>query len=523
MMIPEPSFHILCLAPFDGEAGRNNPVAPRSVASADLDEAMAALQIRFFLSLDSDLCPAGGLDLQLDCLKALHPDGIVKTQPFFEHLFQARTFVQTARGQGADAVQIRQGLKQWPDLPPIEVREEIPEKKQASSESRLDSILNMVTLPDSPTAASPQLPNEADPVDAIAQRILDTLFASPRFQRLESVWRGLRLLLQQTKADGAVHVQVACVHAETLGEDLEALTPHVIGNLPNVILLDLPFDNSSVAIERLNVAARWAATLMVPIIAWSAVEFLQISSWGDLGTLPFVPHHMETPAYAKFQKLRHSDEGHWLCLACNRFLTRYPYGKENRPRHFPFNESDPLWIAPVWAVAALIAQSVAQCGWPTRFCERNRFQVQDLALHSQGQLPPMVSEGRIDRDRLDQLARAGLTPLASETGSDRAFLPRAVTIAGSSLAYQLLLSQATQFILWCKDQLPAATNTTILQAHLEDALRLFSDRSRPPGFARMTVTTGPADTAGRIPVHLALMPDPAVLPGSLVIEMGLDW
>jgi hypothetical protein len=524
MQLREPRFQVLALGPFQLDDAHIWQAAPLPVAPSDLDGVMARLNSRFFLPLDTDLCPAGGLDFHFDRFKSLNPDGIAKTHPYFRRLLEARAFVQSAGVQGKGADHIRQGLRQWPDLPPLDIAEAAPRPAAPADQSTLDNILNMVAHGDQPADAVAAGRQGADSIDAIGRHILASLFNEIQFQRFESAWRGLRLLLQQGVADTAVSVSLAPVHPENLERRLEALTPHLVQNLPGMILLDLAFDNTPPAMARLTAAARWAETLMVPLIAWAPAAFLQIPSWDKMNTLPFIPHHMETVEYAKYQKLRRSAEGQWLCMACNRFLLRNPYGADNPAHHFPFDEPEPPWVPPLWALGTLIAQSFGQSGWPAGFNDPGRFQVKDLALHARGDKPPMAAETQFDHDRLDQLARAGITPLGTRIGKDSAFFPKAVTLSGASLTYQLLLCQVAQFVLWCKDNLPYENNPAVLEAQLGEALQRFNRQRRPAGFASVRVTAGrPQTGSGRIPLRLVLTPEPSVLPVRQAIELQLDW
>lgn len=516
-------FKVLALSPFHADEDRTPSGPPLRVERASLDAIIEAMQIQLSLPLEKSLCPDGSLSFHFNNLKSLHPDGIVKSHPFFQKLYNAKAFIETARRDGESAHRIREGLHQWPDLPPIDIQERKSAEK-SSPKGGVDNILSMVALNGAEKDKVPPVQSEADQIDAIASSILETLFNDGRFQTMESAWRGLRLLLQQGVSDssaGTVHI--AGVHAETLTESLDALTPHIVNDLPNVILLDLPFENTPISIERLAVAAEWAATMMVPLIAWVPPTFFQLSSWPELDTLPFIPHHIETQTYAKFQKVVQSEGGRWLCLACNRFRIRYPYGEENRTRHVPFNESNINWIAPVWGLGALVAQSASRDGWPTRFCDIRKYQIQDLALPTTAALPPMVSEVCFEHDRLEQFIQAGFTPLASETKRDSAFFPKATMANGASLAYQILLSQVTQFILWCKDHISAEGDPGHLKEQLKAALDRFSNKSAPPGFSEGAIEVQPTDQQGCIPVTIKLTPSAATLPGQPPIELHLNW
>ncbi len=524
MQLPQSPFKILALAPFHMNPDSIWNQAPLAVNRQSLDEVMQAMKIGFFLPLSSDLCPEGGLDLQFSGIKSLHPDGILKNHPFFTHLSSARKFIHESRKTGQSADHIISELRlQWPDLPPIKVKDAPPRQSAQRTAGALDNLLDMVALPGRDQDQTPVFKDENDEIEALFQKVLNTLFNLPGFRRMEAAWRGLRLVLQQGVTEDEVKIEIVPVHAETLEATLENLAPLVIDQMPSAILLDLPFDNSPLAMERLAHVAQWAASLMVPLIAWSPASLLQIQNWSELSTLPFIPHHMEGGPYAKYKNIQESAAGNWIGLACNRFLIRYPYGPDNKPRKAPFTEKKLPWIPPVWAVGTLIAQSVCQSGWPTHLTQIRQIHIQDLALHTPSNRPPMVVETLMNRDRIDQLHRAGLSPLGAEGGRDTAYLPKAVCLSGCSLAFQLLACRVTQFLLWCKDNLPSETNPEALQTQLRLAFQVMSEQSQPHGFDAMDISTGQPDGQGRIPVHIAVTPSSAVLPSRQPIEMNLDW
>ena len=523
MQYPEFNFKILALAPFTVEPPVSLDKPPMPVDRNSLDDCIAAYGIELFLPLDSHLCRSGGAAFRFDNLKAFHPDGMAKNNPFLLQLDQAKKFIQKARKTGKSPADISAGLNQWPDLPAISIKPDAPEQRQARQASTVDSILDMVAMPDEAPSAQVVYKDETDQIHALQQKILNGLFDRPDFRRMEAAWRGLRLLLQQGISQDAVRVEIAPVHPDTLESSIEALTPGLVNDPPGLILLDLPMDNSPLSLARMAKAAQWAATLMVPLVAWAPSEFLQIDSWQNLDGLAFIPNHVAGPSYAKYQALVSSDAGHWLCLTANRFLIRYPYGKDNPPRHIDFAEKRPLWIPPVWALGTVIAQSVDRTGWPTRFTDRHQFQIQDMATHTRGNTPPVVVEALFNRDRLDQFIRAGITPLAAQPGTDSAFITKAVTIADTSLAYQLLVNRVTAFVFWCQDNLPAENNPAALETQLRLAFQVFSERSRPAGFDGIEISASHPNAEGKIPVRLALQPAPSILPGRQMIEMALDW
>ena len=526
MQATPPYFKILALGPFDGNPSRAWEQPPIAVDLSGMDEVIDAIDVRLWLPLDASLCPQGGLTFRFNRFKEWHPDGIIAAQPYLTRVDKANSFMLQAYHDGLSADRIREGLHQWPDLPAVDIRERPAARSTASTptaaDDTIDNLLNMVAVPDSkPSSAPTGRGADASPLAHVVPRIMEILFDDPQFRRLEAAWRGLRLLLQQGAVEDNVKVDTASVYPETLEASLEFLSAHLIDDLPNLVLLDLGFDNTPVAMERLSTAAQWAGSLMVPLIAWVPSRFWGIDRWEDLSTLPFLPHHLEAPEYAKFQNLRNGPDGHWICLTCNGFLARFAYGPENRPRKVVFDESRPPWVSPAWALGSLIAQAVSRTGRPARFSDPQHFRLQDLALHSDKGPKPIAVETLLPADRRDQMIRAGITPMTADR--DTGFIPQAVTLSGGSLAFQLLTSQVTQFILWCKDNLPAETDPTALALQLRLAFQVFNEQSSPQGFESYDIQADSPKPDGRIPVRISVIPSPVFLPSRTPIEMYMDW
>lgn len=523
MQLPDTPYKILALAPFTLTPSQGSRPGPISVDRQSLDDAMRAMAITGYLPLERDLCVSGGLDLHFDSIKSLHPDGMAKTIPCLVDLLAARQFIAKARQNGESAGRILEQLgRRWPDLPALELKDAPPKAMgPRTSSDRVDSLLDMVAMPDQASAHQPVNKDETHPIDARVQSVLEAVFQWPAFRQMEAAWRGLRLLLQQGIEDSGVAVEIMPIHQQHLESTIEALMPLILDHPPSMVLLDLAFDNSPLGMQHLTRVAQWAGTLMTPVITWATASFLQIDGWDRLATLPYLPNHLSQPEYAKYQKLRDSGDGHWISLCCNRILARYPYGQDNPPRNVAFAETLPPWISPVWALGTLAAQSIGHTGWPTHLTNRQQFSIRNLALLQEAGPRPMALEADIGRDRHDQFIRAGLIPLISER--DAAFATRAVTISGASLAYQLLICRITQFVFWCKDNLPAETDAAGLQIQLKLAFQVLSEQSRPSAFESADISVGRPNDEGRFPVHIAIVPNASLLPSRQPVEMHLTW
>lgn len=514
-------FKILSMAPFGPNNGPwTQPPVP--VDNMDLDAAMDNLRICNYFSLPIELCPAGGVEIRFSKLKDFHPDTILQNNSFLAQLLEAKNYLTDPKNRTLSAYEKNQGLKKWSDLPLIQIQSEKKDSKTHSTHT-LDNILDMVALPGERPGPSPKFQTGSAQIDDILQQVLSHIFTHEDFRTSETAWRGLKLLLQQGAGASDIKLEIVPVTLDTLEETLDNLMPNLIHHLPSLILIDLPFDNSPRCIGLLEKIATFSETLMVPALVWITPRFLQMDSWDDLKKLPFLPHFLEEPVFAKWRGLKNQPAANWLAVTCNRFLARYPYGNENTPRKFPFYESLPLWAGPVWAASCLIAQSFSKTGWPTRFTHWQDIKVEDLALDTGSATQPIPTQVSFTEDRIDQFRRAGIMPLAAIPNKDIVFTPTETTMGGAPLSYQLFVSRVTQFILWCRDNFPKDLSEDELEKGLRQAFSRFWEFSGHTGPENLEITVGRRNSDDRIPLHIALQPSRKILPSGEIIQLEFSW
>ncbi len=527
MQIPAMPFRILALAPFSSQLDTVWSQGPVRIGKTNLDQVVDELGLKFYAPIPRDLCPAGGLNFTCKRLKDFHPDGIIQGNAFLTNLLDAKGFVEKAKTKGLSAQEIGVRLKEWPDLPLIQIKTEHqkPEdqKQMTTSTSAVDNILKMVALPEdgpSPPADRHALTVQ---IDTALQKILGHVFSCNEFRNLEAVWRGLKLLIQQGQIGEKTSLEIIPVTFETLDETLRNLTTNLVRDLPSLIIVDLPFDNSPRSIELLEQIAQLAETLLVPAICWVTHNFLHIDTWQDLKRLPFLPHYLEESAYAKWRRLRQASSARWLAITCNRFLARYPYGANNRPRLVRFEETRRLWASPVWATGCLVGQSFAKNGWPTRFTEWKNIRLTDLALNTEDTDGHCPTEACFAEERMHQFIRAGIMPLVASKNQDIAFMPAETTVAGSSLSYQAFVSRVGQFVLWCKDHFRKDLEPVELQKALEGAISLFWERSGHSLSGNLQISASQPDLDNRIPIRILMEPSRQILPSGEKVELEFAW
>jgi len=526
MRVPRLPFTILALAPFAAQDAAGSEGATHQVDRATVDQVMATLGLSVTVPMAKTLCPAGELVLQFRRIKDFHPDSIVSETPFLKNLLDARAFVVEAAAEGLHPREVKKRLQAWPDLPPLDLRDaEVPRGKPAKPPARaIESILEMVAVPEGGGAT----PSKAGPlvaeIDGIFRQVVSQVFADGGFRELESVWRGLRFLLAGGGTDGAITVEIVAATRETLEEALSGLIARLIREPPCLLLLDLPFDSTPRSLELLEKIAAFGETLLVPTITWIAPRFFFIDGWEELGRVPFLPHYLEEPAFAKWRRLQGLSSSGWLTVTCNRFLLRYPYGPDNRATLVDFNEKQGLWASPVWGLGNLISQSVVRTGWPTRFTEWERVRLENLALQPLGGGKPLPTETFLPEERMSQFLKAGILPLVSTLGKDMAFAPRETTVGGGSLRYQLLVTVLSRFLFWCKDNFVPGLEPGDLEQTLKEAFALFweqTGQTAAPQALDIRVTRPEVDKPAR--VRLTVEPPPQVLPSGQRLELEFTW
>jgi len=267
MQIPFMPFKVLALAPFRFNDSIPWTQPPVSIDHTNIDDVMGALEIVHYFPIPTDLCPAGGLDMKFSHIKDFHPESMVQNIPFLKHLLEAKNYLTDPGTRNLSVQEKTAKLQQWPDLPPIRIESEKKDSKPQSTDV-IDNILDMIALPDESPGPSPKFQTESAQIDSILQQVLNHIFIHEKFRHSETAWRGLKLLLQQSAGDSDVKLEIMPVTLNTLEEILDNLTADLIQNLPSLILIDFPFDNSPFCIKLLEKISGLAEVLLVPAMVW---------------------------------------------------------------------------------------------------------------------------------------------------------------------------------------------------------------------------------------------------------------
>lgn len=286
------------------------------------------------------------------------------------------------------------------------------------------------------------------------------LLHHPRFQALESTWRGLAFLVRRVRTGPDLKVFLQDVSKEELRRDLAPGEGPGAGDRESVL-------RRRVVEERAGTPGAKPWALMVGLYDFGPDDVGLLARLGALaraGGAPFLgaaaPSLAGVPSFARrpgredwgtgggepWRRLRSSDVAPWLGLALPRLLLRLPYDPGDAPcETFPFREmgspprhDDYLWGSPALACAVLLARSFSEEGWEMRPGDRR--EIDRLPLHlyrSDGETrarpcAEMLMSESVAREFMER----GFIPLASvkERGAARVVRFQSVADPPAALA-----------------------------------------------------------------------------------------
>ncbi|QXI31455.1 type VI secretion system contractile sheath large subunit [Pseudomonas vanderleydeniana] len=285
-------------------------------------------------------------------------------------------------------------------------------------------------------------------IDRVLGRQMDVILHQPRFQQLESAWRGLKLLVDRTDFRENIKLEVLHVTQEELLDDFDnaaditrsGLYKHVysagygqFGGEPIAAMIgNYTFGPSSPDIRLLGYVASVGAMAHAPFVMAAGPEFFNIKSFQELPGLKEINDIFEGPGHTKWRALREQEDAKYLAATLPRFLLRAPYHDiENPVRSFSYDETiegqhdNYLWGNTAFLMASRITDSFARYRWcPNIIGPQSGGAVDDLPVHlyeSLGQLQAKIPTEALISDRKEyELAEAGFIPLTLRKNSDNA-------------------------------------------------------------------------------------------------------
>ena len=289
-------------------------------------------------------------------------------------------------------------------------------------------------------------------IDRVLTQQINEIIHHQQFQKLESSWRGLHYLVNNTETDEMLQLRVMNISKQELHRTLKwykgaawdqspifkRLYEEEFGTLGGkpygAIVGDYYFDHSGPDVELLTELSKISAAAHAPFISAVAPKLFLMDSWQELANPRDLSTLFTTAEHTAWRSLRESEDARYLGLTLPRFLARAPYGANSNPvDEFDFEESTEggdsdsfCWANAAYAMAVNINRSFKENGW----CSRIRGvesggAVEGLPTHTfptddGGVDLKCPTEIAISDRREAELAKNGFMPLLHKKNTDLA-------------------------------------------------------------------------------------------------------
>ncbi|EKY3200075.1 type VI secretion system contractile sheath large subunit [Cronobacter turicensis] len=280
-------------------------------------------------------------------------------------------------------------------------------------------------------------------------RQLDAVMHHREFQKVESLWRGLRHLVDRTDYRQNVRTEILDISKEDLRQDFED-APEIIqsglywhtytaeydtpgGEPVGAVISSYEFDASAQDMALLRNISKVSAAAHMPFIGSVGPKFFLKDTMEEVAAIKDIGNYFDRAEYIKWKSFRDTDDARYIGLTMPRVLGRLPYGPDTVPvRSFNYVEEVKgpdhekyLWTNASFAFAANMVRSFIKNGW----CVQIRGPqaggaVHDLPIHlydlGTGNQVKIPSEVMIPETREFEFANLGFIPLSYYKNRDYA-------------------------------------------------------------------------------------------------------
>ena len=291
-------------------------------------------------------------------------------------------------------------------------------------------------------------------IDKVISAQMDEILHHKEFQELESTWRGLHFLVQNTEFSKPIKFELLDCSKEELYEDLNeaamgegyekdsGLWHHIYwgaydkvgGHAYTSIVSDFQFDNTAQDIKLMQHLAILGESAQLPFIANSSSQFFGEKNFVDVMNNRFLKEQVNDSAeYTAWRAFRDDDRSKYVGLALPRFLGRLPYSPKDEPtKNFNYSEGiykegrdNSLWCSASFALASNMVRSFENWGWSVKLVGVDsggivkNLPTPTYEEHGQTKLKVPV-ESSVGQAKDYELAELGFIPLAHWERTDYA-------------------------------------------------------------------------------------------------------
>ncbi len=287
-------------------------------------------------------------------------------------------------------------------------------------------------------------------IDHLISIQLSEVLHHPSFQKLESTWRGLKYMLDQSETSAALKIRILNASKKEVLRDLQRAPEFdqsvlfkkvyedefgIFGGAPfSAMVADYEIGRNPEDMEFLERVAQVSAAAHAPFLTGASPELVNLESFTQIGDPRDIGKIFDSTEFAQWKSFRASDDSRYVGLCLPRVLMRLPYGRDTKPvEGFSFEEGVDgtdhkkyLWGNAAWALGARLTGAFAKYGWcaAIRGVEGGGL-VEGLPTHTfrtdEGDVAlKCPTEVAITDRREKELADQGLIPLVHCKGTDYA-------------------------------------------------------------------------------------------------------
>ena len=285
----------------------------------------------------------------------------------------------------------------------------------------------------------------------------------PEFQKLEGSWRGLEHMVFGTETDKDLKIKVLNITKDELSKEFKKFkgTSWDKGNLfrkiyteefgmpggqpYGVLIGDYEFSNGAADVAILKGMGQIASAAHAPFVAGTAPSMFNLESWTEVAQVQDMAALLEGPEWATWRGFRESLDARYVGLTMPRFLSRLPYGKDNKVDGFDFTEACEggdhakyTWSNAAYAMGTNITQAHKYYGWTACIRGKNSGgELSGLHVHTfptadGGKEMKCPTEVNLDNRTEHELAKLGFaavqhyknTDTAAFTSAPNCYLPQ---------------------------------------------------------------------------------------------------
>lgn len=394
---PAKPLRVLTLGNFSGNVVRKSEGMSFTARRLDIDNfdaVMEALSPQLELSVEG--LGESRVRLGFGSLEDFHPDAIFRECAIFTALREKRALLANPATFSSTAAQMLESGKSERPLSSAEgeMFERLLGSKggpagpqaPATQSAVVQGLINRVVAPHIVADIAPEQGRYIASVDAAVSALMRAILHAPAFQALESAWRGVRSLLDETEGGEEIQLWLADVRPGDLVADIERTAEDPAGSAAFELLVARaeraadgqpwsvvvgnylfgPGDEDLRTLAMLGALCRRAGAMLV---AGADCTLAGCRSFG--ANTPPAAWELSAADAGKWRALRGQPFASSVALALPRVLARLPYGKGfEAVDAFAFEELDGaaphealLWGNAAFALGRLLIRGFRSNGW----------------------------------------------------------------------------------------------------------------------------------------------------------------